>query len=251
MNINRQIVNRAMDKAGEEPILEEEWNNNTSVRVRLVKDYYLATILETLANTEWTSRKKREPLVEDTAGLNWSENAYKYFLPIDCAKPISLQNNADYIVEGNYLLTDKENAILTYVSNAYTGERKWAVAEVQPTQETWESMKYAYYDEETEKYVDAENYVEGKTYYLPVDEDYPLYDDIDFDPLLSEYIETRLASKMVLKLTGNKELYQLLYNEAILMEKRAVNVSQAHGYNKAKGSEYWGKTLGLPDYEEI
>ena len=248
MNIRREIVNRALDKAGEEPILDKEWEDGTSVRVRLIKDYYLATILETLSKTEWTSRKKRAELVEDESP-NLTNNSYKYILPKDCAKPISITDDAEYIVEGRSLLTDAYKPILLYVSNGYTGENKYKEADPQPTEETWESMKY-FYQDENEHYILADEYDEEKTYFEIEHDDYDGYEDIEFDPLLSEYIETRLAAKMTLKLTGKMDLYRLLYSESVLMEQRAATASEAHGFNKATGNEYWGDILGLPDYGE-
>ena len=62
MFIDRDLVARAFAKAGEEPINEEEWNDATSNRVRLVKKFYLATLLESLASYDWTSQKKRARL---------------------------------------------------------------------------------------------------------------------------------------------------------------------------------------------
>ena len=62
MYIDRNIVARAFAKAGEEPITEEEWSDATSTRVRLVKEFYLATLLDALASYDWTSQKKRARL---------------------------------------------------------------------------------------------------------------------------------------------------------------------------------------------
>ena len=246
MNINKEIVARAMDKAGEEPITSDEWTANKSNRIRLIKDYYLPTILETLSNTAWTSQKKRVQLTENL-DENLTSYTYKYALPIDCAKPVEINGVEVYLVEDGYIYTDIENPILVYISNHFTGEFKYEETEV--TEESFESGKYYYLDDE-ENYILATEFDETKTYYVRIEEDYNFYDDFNFDPLLSEYIETRLAAKIVLKLTGNMQLYQLLYSESIVMENRAVKASIAHGYNKDKGNKYWGEILGLPDYED-
>lgn len=246
MNINREIVNRALNKAGEEPITDKEWEAGTGTRIRLVKDYYLATILETLSNTAWTSRKKRAKLMPYTEG-NLTDYCYVYLLPPDCAKPVSVNDNAEFILEGAYLYCDEAEAVLMYVSNGYTGEYKYKKLEVQPTAETFKANTF-YYKDENENFILAETFAEGKEYYEIDHEDYDKYEDMVFDPLLSEYIETRLAAKMVLKLTGKTDLYQLLYSESQLMENRAVKASVAHGYNKDEGNRYWGEVLGLPDY---
>ena len=69
--------------------------------------------------------------------------------------------------------------------------------------------------------------------------------DIADDPLLSEYIETRLASKIALKITGNMQLYQTLYNEAQMAEARAVETTLRHAKSRRNGKEYWAERLGL------
>lgn len=62
MNIDKDLVARAFAKAGEEPITETEWQDAESNRVRIVKEFYLATLLEALSSYNWTSQKKRARL---------------------------------------------------------------------------------------------------------------------------------------------------------------------------------------------
>lgn len=210
MNINWEIVNRALNKIGEEPILEEEKKEKTSTRIRLVYDFYLSTILETLHNTAWTSQIKRTKLIcAEVENLTDYENVY--ILPIDCAKPIALKDNSEYKVEGNFLYTNSEENILIYVSN---------------------SKKIPGVNDEKN-----------------IEEDYSEYNEMNFDPLLSEYIETKLAAKMALKITGDNSIYQLLYQEAAIIENRAIKASMAHGASKDKGNRYWSNILGLPNYQ--
>lgn len=293
MNIDLEIVNRAFNKAGEEALTETEIKENQN-RWQLIKNFYLATILETLNNTAWTSQTKREILdqiEEDDSGL------FVYELPADCAKPIKLRSEIDYTIEGNLIYTSDENPELIYVSNNYTGKYKFEKTlgvtqamiinyvytpvqidresfvvntfyiknengvyelsefydpeDVYYTKETGVVNKTIYVqDEETEEYVLAQEYDPDVQYYTIKEEDYPFYDYFHFDPLLSEYIETKLASKIVLKLSGNQNLYQLLYSEAVRMENTAVKATFAHAHNKDKGNRYWGDILGLPDYGE-
>ena len=207
MNIDIEIVARALDKAGQEPLTPTELEEKTSTRWRLVKDYYLSTILETLSNTAWTCLKVRKRLVESEQE-NLSEYSFMYELPADCAKTVALATEHEYIVEKNILYTNDEDAVLIYITNGYTGE-----------------------------------VIEG--------DDYPLYADLNFDPNLSNCIETKLAAKMVMKLTGDINVYSMLLQEAMLMENTAVKASSAQGRNKAKGNRYWSEVLGLPDVEGI
>lgn len=248
MNIDKKLCARAMDKAGEEPITQEEWEEGTSTRVRLIKDVYLASILEALAGTEWTCQKVRARLVLSEKE-NLTSYRYAYNLPADCAKPCALTNDEVYLVEGRTLYTNTENAILVYVSNNYTGKFIFKPAEAQPTtEEELEAGDYYIYDENEDDYVRAQVYAEGIVYYVQDPQDYEGYTDFNFDPLLTEYIECLIAQKIVLKITGDMNKYQLLYNEARLMENRAVKASIAHGHNKDRGNPYWGDVLGLPNY---
>lgn len=242
MNIDVNIVNRALKKAGQEELTEADILNNSNVW-RVIKDYYLSTILETLANTGWTSQKTRAYLVKDEETENLTNYAFKYLLPLDCAKPEKLKDGEEYDVEGNYLYTDVDNAILLYISNGKTDTVLYEVAEDQPTADTF--LNHEYYINEDDTFVKATMFDNSQTYYVIVDEDYPGYKQLVFDPLLSEYIETKLASKIVLKITGDNGLYQLLYSEAQLMENRAIKSSMAHSRNKEIGDSWWADELGL------
>lgn len=249
MNINRDLVARALNKAGEEPLTDEEWKNKDGTRWRVISDFYLATILEALSYTEWTSQKKREQLVL-SENANLSTYNFMYYLPIDCAKPVNLEGNGEYLVEDGILYTNEENAILVYVSDGFTNKFVYEEVNPQPTEETFTEGEYYIYNEETEEYERAESYQVGVTYYVNIPQDYEYYSDIKLDPMLSEYIETRLAGKIALKLTGDMQKYQMLFNEAQLIENRAIKATVAHGHNKDTGNPWWAQTLGLSDGED-
>ncbi len=203
MNINKDIVNRALEAAGQERLTDEDIEKNSS-RWRLIKDNYLSVILTTLAKTTWTSQLKREKLKEAEAS-NFTGYDYVYLLPVDCAKPEELQDEAEFNVEGKYLYTNSPMAVLLYVSN---GKRK------------------------------PEDI-------LSEEEDYPEYDDFDFDPSLSEYIELQLAAKIALKITGNMQTFGLLYNQAMVIENNARKATLEHAHSKEKGAAWWGDLMGL------
>lgn len=247
MNIDRQLVARAYDKAGEEPITDQEWEEGTGTRVRLIKDVYLASILEALSNTDWTCQKVRKRLDYSEDEENLTTFQYMYDLPADCAKPTALSNDAVYLVEGGYLYTDTKDAVLVYISNNFTGRYNFELADPQPeSQEEIDDGEF--YTKDEDGYNKTVTYDEEETYYVRIEEDYNFYKDFHFDPLLTEYIETVLAMKIVLKLTGDSNKYQMLFSEARLMETRAIKASVAHGHNKDKGNPYWGDMLGLPNY---
>ena len=243
MNIDRNLVARALSKAGEEPITDEEWTEGTSNRVRVVKDFYLALLLEALSSYDWTSQKKRERLValEEEEEPNLTSYAYMYPLPADCAKVVKLNNDSPYIVEGAFLYSDEENAILIYISNGFTGQYLYEeVAEPDPGNVT------EYYVKDTdENYVPATEYIEGITYYSRIGEDYPFYSEPKLDPSLSAYFECKLAASIALKLTGGMDKYQVLYNEAQLIANNAQKKSAEMARNRTKGNPSWISQLGL------
>lgn len=245
MNIDRDLVSRAMIKIGEEPLVEADVTND-SAKWRYVKELYLATIKETLSSTDWTSQIKRKVLAE-AADMGTPDSLYSYYLPEDCCKPIALASGYDYDVEGRILYTDDKEAELVYVSDGYTGLPTYEEADPQPTSETFSEGTYYVLDDEG-NYTQAETFAEGTTYYVVAEEDYPGYDELEQDPLLEDYLATRLAAKLALKMSGDKSLYQLLYSEAAIMERRAAQLSLAHAHNKDRGNPYWGDVLGLPKY---
>lgn len=248
MNINIDIVARAFIKAGEEPLTPEELETKKGTRWRLIQEIYQATIFEELAAVAWTSMKRRKRL-ERSEEENLTNYSYSYLLPKDCAKPVALNSEKTWLMEGGILYTEDPDAILIYITNGFTGKYKYQEAETQPTsQEELEAGNYfILVDEDYQK---ATTYVEGTIYYTIKEEDYNFYDDPVMDPLLEETIETRLAAKIVLKLTGDQSKYQILFQEAAIIENRATKGSFAQGHNKGKGNKYWGEMLGLPDYGE-
>lgn len=214
MNINRDIANRALEAAGQERLNAQDIEKD-SARWRLIKDNYLSVILTTLSKTTWTSRLKRIKLTESDSE-NLTVYDHKYLLPVDCAKPEALNENAEYITEGNFLYTDIAEAVLQYVSN----EKKAEPEPEEPAEDT---------EEITEE----------------PEEDYPEYGDIDFDPALKEYIELQLAAKLALKITGDQGTFNLLYSQAMIIENNARKATLEHAHSKEQGEEWWGDRIGL------
>ena len=246
MNIDRELVARSLAKAGEEPITNDEWEEGTSNRVRLIKEFYLAVLLEALASYDWTSQKKRAKLEALEADNEETEEnltgyAYMYPLPADCAKVVKLANDEPYVVEGAFLFTDAEDAVLLYIRNYFTGKNVYVEVE-EPNPDDidnyWEK-------DENGEYVKAETYIMGTTYYVIVEEDYNFYDEPVLDPTLSAYFECKLAANIALKLTGGTDKYQMLYNEAELIANKAQKKSSEQARNKTKGNAWWTDQLGM------
>lgn len=293
MEIDKGIVTRALQKAGQEPLTDEEIEKN-STRYRAITSFYLSTIEETLSTTEWTSQKTRKRLSRAEIE-NFSNYDYVYSLPIDCAKAEELLSKEEFIIEGRFLYTNSADAVLMYVSNhrhnffhfeldaegnLYAVNEKdgdntkhfeldengdlYAIdivddefeKEISDTddegRETGTTHKEIILPEDYERDFKAEkNSVKGGidiSYKCNEDGEFRAdYNNITDDPLLTQYIETRLASKIALKITGDKGLYQTLYNEAQMAEARAVDVTLIHSKSRRNGNEYWTERLGLSD----
>lgn len=242
MNIDKDIVARAFAKAGEEPITESEWEEGTSNRVRVTKDFYLATILQALSSYDWTSQKKRARL--EVIDIDTEENLttydFMYALPADCAKVVGLVGNDSYIVEGGFLYTDTADAVIIYITNYFTGKQLYEVV-AHPVEEDLDK----YYYLEDDSYVKADEWNAQQIYYTLIEEDYNFYTQPEFDPQLSSYIECELAASVVLKLTGDTQKYQMLFNEAQIIANNAQKKSAEMAQNKTKGNRWWIEELGL------
>lgn len=203
MNIKRDLVNRALAKAGQNPLTDNDIVNG-SLTFETVKLFYLATMLETLSTTDWTEAKTRKRLIlaEDE---NLTQYMFKYLAPIDCAKPLQLQDNDLFVSEGKYIYSNRENAILQYITNGK---------------------------------------IENEEEYL-LEDDYPEYREEQYGHSFWEYIETRLASKIALKITGDIQLYQLLFSESQLLEDNAKKTSRSQSRSKPKGNPYWSEQIGV------
>lgn len=200
MNIDKNIVNRALEAAGQERLTDKDIETDSS-RWRLIKDTYLSLILSTLSKVVWTSQLKRVALYASEAE-NLSDYAYMYILPGDCAKVEGLKDQSEYIVEGIYLYTNTQDAVLIYVSNGATSD-------------------------------------------IHEEDDYPEYDEITFDAPLSEYLEYALASKIANKITGNLQLSQYLFQQAMLAEATAKKATLEAAHSKEMGEQWWGDMIGL------
>lgn len=230
MNINRDIANRALEAAGQERLNDQDIEKE-SARWRLIKDNYLSVILTTLSKTTWTSRLKRIKLTESDSE-NLTAYGHKYLLPVDCAKPEALNENAEYITEGNFLYTDIAEAVLQYVSN----EKKAEPEPEEPAEDT---------EEISEELTDESEELPETPAEEEPEEDYPEYGDIDFDPALKEYIELQLAAKLALKITGDQGTFNLLYSQAMIIENNARKATLEHAHSKEQGEEWWGDRIGL------
>jgi hypothetical protein len=117
VNIDEDLANRIFLNIGEE-ILSVGDRTQDTLKWRVLKQYYLSTLLAELAANPWVGARIRKPLVKEApAYANYSPYQFIYKLPIDCARPLEIQGNYFYVIEDNRLLTDRDNAALLYITN--------------------------------------------------------------------------------------------------------------------------------------
>jgi hypothetical protein len=144
MNVDLAIANRALSKAGQDEI---EAGDTTSKAARLISKFWLSTLLVALADVPWTSAKRRVSLMID-AGENLTAFAYKYSMPIDCARALELQGNEYFVIEGEFLFTNQEAAQLLYITNGRLAPASYIVGDTWPeyAQLIYEPFFWQYYE---------------------------------------------------------------------------------------------------------
>ena len=290
MNIDRQLVARAFIKAGEEPITEAEWTEGTSNRVRIVFEFYLATIKDALSSYNWTSQKKRarlyaqdnyeyelvlNPTAADVDKYWWFDEyefVWKKETEFDATKEYYLKIEVNLTGYAYMFLLPADCAKVVAINDGdpYIVEGGYIFCDIESPVllyiRDYFTGKYVYEEvaepveadidkyyirDENGDYEKAESYVEGTTYYIRVEEDYNFYSQPSFDPELSSYIECKLAASIALKLTAATDKYQMLYNEARLIADGAMKRSAEQARNRAKGNKWWTDQLGLTSGGEV
>jgi hypothetical protein len=269
------LVNRALLNVGQYPLTEEDTREKNANYV-LCRNYYLDTFLEALSEVEWTGGRKRERLMlTRRQALKNREYRFAYDLPFDCAKPVELEGNAFFVIEGRLLYTDLERAELLYVSNGKTlppGEPVWAgtpgsapdteyltageigsgLPEVilragGPKDFLWFGPK------DPELYPGApwpdgrvpDGWEESGGIPLPLrentgtGEDFPGYRSVEYEPKFYEYVEKTLSARFAMKLSDQPALHIQLLQEAMLVKREAVSASMSLRAAKAKPVPWW------------
>jgi len=273
MNMNLDIVNRALYSAGHKILkgVPAENDEKEFEIYQLCKSFYLSTFLEALSEVEWVGGRKRDKLAR--TGMPFLKNQkfmFAYDMPFDCAKPVELQDNEFFIVEGRLILTDVENAQLLYVSNGKVLKQIAAVTMKPGDIPEHEYLSAGPLDTEPDyvlypgdiqdlPYVgDNGNWrINQKDTGVSSSEDAPFPDDpepdcdyldyiaLNYEPKFYEYIEKKLAAKFAMKLTDQPQLHQRLLQEALLVKQEAIDASRSSRAAKIKEEKFWGDELGL------
>ena len=194
MNIDRELANRALGAVGQSALMAGDTSSKSYL---LIKKWYVSTMNESLEMIPWTSARKRQALVK-AAVENYSDYSLVYNLPVDCVKIISLGDNGFYIVEGRFLYTDTNDAILIYNTNGK---------------------------------VEAGDEIDT--------DDFPDYKPPVYEAMFYRSFELRLASKIALELSGEHGLYQMLLQEAMIVEEAAYRNTKTQSAGKKRGNDWW------------
>jgi len=250
MNMNLDIVNRALFATGQSPLTDADIAAKNS-SFELSKAYYISTFLEALSEVEWVGGRKRARLVRTGKPVVKNRQyRFAYDMPCDCARPIELQDNEYFIVEDRLILTDTPRAELLYVSNgkvlrpiavASAGKPGESGEEYFTAGQPWTEPDYTLYPGVPADITDG--FPEDPA---PAD-DYPDYIALDYEHKFHEYIEKKLAAKFAMKLSEQPQLHVQLFQEAMLVRQEAVNASRASRAAKVKETPWWSQQLGLED----
>jgi hypothetical protein len=71
------------------------------------------------------------------------------------------------------------------------------------------------------------------------EEDFPEYDPPEYEPKFYEFWEKMLAAKMSIKFSGKSELYNLLYQSAMIVKSEARKASLQAAAAKKNGNKWW------------
>jgi hypothetical protein len=257
MDMDRGLVNRALLDVGQQPLAEEDISAGNTAYL-LCKQYYLETFLEALSEIDWTGGRRRRYLMK--TGIPRLENGYRfaYDMPADCARPLELRGNEYFVVEGRFICTGQDNALLLYITSGRVLRELAAVSCGRPSDIP--EAEYlsggrpgglAEHDGilRAGRPADIPPWEGTGTRPLPEDpdtgEDYPDYRPPRYEPKFYEYIQKTLAAKFAMKISGQPQLHVQLLQEAMLIRQEAVNASMSAGAAKLKPKKWWKEELGL------
>lgn len=265
MNLDFALVNRALRNLGMAPLNPLTDRRDNTEEWQTAKEYYLSTMLEALAQVEWTGAKRRRELTP--AQMPHKRNrdfAYAYALPSDCAKPVELDGQGYYEVEASLLYTDGYPARLLYVSN---GKRfidqsfiSGGNASRRPTSDyiTAGDARRGRRLEWGDNAVSGGN--AGRNKGVPLNpqtgiqespsppeasDDFPDYRELKLEPNFYLYWEYLLTYKYALRLTGQPHLADSYFAKAAAIGRAAEVTSIAGSAGRMKAPPSWQEELGL------
>jgi len=262
MNMNMGIVARALYDVGQFPLTDDD-TKSKNTNYLLCREFYLSVFLEALSEVEWTGGRKREKLVPTGRPvIRNGKYRFAYDYPFDCAKPIELQNNEYFLVEDRLILTDVPNAELLYVSNGKVLRKVPVISAGRPgdihDMEYLTAGPLGTYDGVmlwSGRPADIkmpENWDENTPIELPDDpdleDDFPDYVALEYEPKFYEYVEKNLAARLTMKLSSQPGLHVQLLQEALLIKQEATKASKSSKAAKIREVPLWTEEMGKSAY---
>jgi len=265
MNLDFALVNRALLNIGQRQItLADKLAGNEAWQT--AKIYYLSTMLEALAQVEWTAAKRRRELTPaQMPNKGNADFTSAYDMPIDCAKIIEIDDHDYFEVEGGllytgerniqkrpkclYRRTEKKPIRLLYVSNGRRLSDQAVVSGGNARRKPMGDHVTGGDSDRVRRYEWHDNVISGggakRKVPLPPDEDYPDYREMRHEPNFYLYWENLLSSKFALRLTDKAELSIAFYNKAQAIGRAAEVTSISLSASRIKAPETWQEELGL------
>ena len=252
MNLDFALVNRALGSIGMAPLTDEDkLAENEAWQTAM--SYYLQTMLEALAQVEWTSAKRRRELAPARMPRKHNPDfACAYDLPLDCAKAIELDGREYFEIEAGVLYTDAAPARLLYVGNGRQlrelqslhggNARRRLTDSYLSGGDASRDRRYEWGD----KLLSGGNAQRVPPQQPPEDgEDFPDYRDLRLEPNFYLYWECLLSAKYALRLTDKPDLAIVYFNKAQAIGRAAEAVSREQAAGRRKAAPSWQEELGL------
>jgi hypothetical protein len=247
--MDRGIVTRALGYVGEYHLTDQDVaDKNTNYLT--AKAFYLQTFLEALSEVAWTGGRRRKKLT--LTGLPRLPSGYRfaYDLPYDCAKAVELQDEAYFVVESRFLLTDREKAELLYVSNGRRLRPDVAIVSAGKPGDIHELEYITAGRPGTDPdFVIRSGRPRDIGPALPEtpepSEDYPDYARLEYEPKFYQCVELALAAKFAVKESANPQLHGMLLQEAMVIKQEAINASGGNRAARQKTKGFWSEEYGF------
>jgi hypothetical protein len=258
MNLNFELVNNALGNL-EKPFLTKKDKEDNGEAWRTAKQYYLQTLLEALAQVEWTSALRRRELAPAQGPANRNRDfRHAYVVPLDCARHVELEGRAYYKVEGGLLYTDASPARLLYVGNgrrpyvpdgeASGGGARRGAANAYLAGGDANSGRRAEEDDQV-IYGYARRGPDGSTVGPSPEaaEDFPDYRELSLEPNFYLYWEYLLTARYAMRLTDRPGLADAWLAKAQAIGGMAESVSRGQAAGRRVAPLTWQEQLGIPD----
>jgi hypothetical protein len=207
-----------------------------------------------LAQVEWTGAKRRRELTP--AMMPYKKNAdfaHAYAMPIDCAKPIELDEQEYFEVEAHLLYTDAAPARLLYVSDGRRLIDQTLLAAGAARRRPRPDYMTGGDAGRSRRWEHGDNFISGGDAARPnaiapppeADEDFPDYRELLLEANFYLYWENLLSAKYALRLTDKPDLSTAYFNKAMAAGRAAEIVSMERSAARKTAAPTWQEELGL------